>query len=48
MFRAQSHHYNRDDVALPGIAKYFKENSDEEFEDAHKLMKVCELFNIMV
>jgi len=31
--------FDRDDVALPGFAKFFKESSDEEREHAEKLMK---------
>ena len=36
----QSFHYERDDVALPGMAKFFRKNSDEEREHAQKFMKV--------
>ena len=36
----QSYYYDRDDVALPGMAKFFKKNSDEEREHAQKFMKV--------
>jgi len=32
-------YFDRDDVALPGFAKYFKGNSEEEREHAEKLMK---------
>ncbi|XP_060068339.1 soma ferritin-like [Ylistrum balloti] len=32
-------HFDRDDVALPGFAKYFKKATDEEREHAEKLMK---------
>lgn len=32
-------YFDRDDVALPGFAKFFKHNSDEEREHAEKLMK---------
>lgn len=36
----QSYHFERDDVALPGFAKFFKEASDSERDHAHKLMSV--------
>jgi len=32
-------HFERDDVALKGFAKFFKKQSDEEREHAEKLMK---------
>jgi ferritin heavy chain len=35
----QSYYFDRDDVALKGFAKFFKESSDEEREHAQKLMK---------
>ena len=35
----QSHHFDRDDVALKGFSKFFKKSSDEELEHAEKLMK---------
>lgn len=35
----QAFHFDRDDVALPGLHKYFKDASDEEREHAMKLMK---------
>ena len=35
----QSYYFDRDDVALPGFAKYFKKSADEEKEHAEKLMK---------
>lgn len=38
-FTSQASHFDRDDVALPGFKKYFKEASDEEREHADKLMK---------
>jgi len=34
-----SFYFDRDDVALPGFAKFFKTSSDEEREHAEKLMK---------
>jgi len=38
-YQSMSFYFSRDDVALPGFAKYFKDNSDEEREHAEKLMK---------
>nr|AXL95451.1 ferritin [Conus ermineus] len=38
-YQSMSFYFDRDDVALPGFAKYFKEASDEEREHAEKLMK---------
>ena len=35
----QSHYFERDDVALPGFAKYFRKSSSEELEHATTLMK---------
>lgn len=35
----QSYYFDRDDVALPGFAKYFKKAADEEKEHAELLMK---------
>ena len=35
----QSFYFDRDDVALPGFASFFKEASDEEREHAETLMK---------
>ena len=35
----QSCYFDRDDVALPGFAKYFKKAADEEKGHAEKLMK---------
>jgi ferritin heavy chain len=34
----QAFYFERDDVALPGFAKFFKKSSDEEREHAEKLM----------
>ena len=39
LFCWQSYYFDRDDVALPGFAKYFKDASDEEREHAEKFMK---------
>lgn len=38
-YQSMSMYFDRDDVALPGFAKFFKENSDEEREHAEKFMK---------
>lgn len=38
-YQSMAMYYDRDDVALPGIAAYFKHNSDEEREHAEKFMK---------
>nr|DAZ86615.1 TPA_inf: venom-related protein Ferritin [Conus judaeus] len=38
-YQSMSFYFDRDDVALPGFAKFFKEASDEEREHAEKLMK---------
>lgn len=35
----QSAYYDRHDVALPGVAKFFKKSSQEELEHAQKLME---------
>jgi len=39
VYQAMSYHFDRDDIALPGFAKFFKESSDEEREHAEKFMK---------
>jgi len=39
VYLSMSFHFERDDVALPGFAKYFHKASDEEREHAMKLMK---------
>jgi len=39
VYMSLSHHFNRDDVALPGMAKFFGRNSDEERDHAQKFMK---------
>ena len=36
---AQSYDFDRDDVALPGFAKYFRKAAEEEKEHAEKFMK---------
>jgi len=37
-YQSLAFHFERDDVALPGFAKFFKHNSDEEREHAEKFM----------
>ncbi|MFG1580539.1 50S ribosomal protein L19e, partial [Staphylococcus aureus] len=39
VYQSMYMYFDRDDVALPGFAKYFKHNSEEEREHAEKLMK---------
>ncbi|GFY36012.1 soma ferritin [Trichonephila clavipes] len=39
VYAAMAFHFDRDDVALANISKFFKESSDEEKEHAYKLMK---------
>jgi ferritin heavy chain len=39
VYHALFSYFDRDNVALPGFAKFFKENSEEEREHAEKLMK---------
>jgi len=39
VYLSMSFHFERDDVALPGFAKFFKHSSDEERGHAMKLMK---------
>ena len=38
-YQSMAVYFGRDDVALPGFAKFFKHNSDEEREHAEKFMK---------
>jgi len=38
VYLSLSHHYERDDVALPGLAKFFSKNSDEENKHAQMFM----------
>jgi ferritin heavy chain len=38
-YQSMSYYFDRDDVALPGFAKFFKKQSDEEREHAEKFMK---------
>ncbi|XP_061159951.1 ferritin, middle subunit-like [Syngnathus typhle] len=37
-YTSMASYFSRDDVALPGFAHFFKENSDEEREHAEKLL----------
>lgn len=39
VYQSMAMYFDRDDVALPGFQKYFKESSDEERGHAEKLMK---------
>lgn len=39
VYQSMYFYFDRDDVALPGFAKYFKKSSEEEREHAEKLMK---------
>lgn len=40
VYHAMSSFFNRDTVALPGLAKYFDEASKEEREHASELMNI--------
>merc|ERR1712028_242537 len=42
-YQAAARHFERDDVALFGFAKYFQHQSDEEREHAEKLQKYLNL-----
>ncbi|XP_077591483.1 ferritin, middle subunit [Stigmatopora nigra] len=37
-YTSMAYYFSRDDVALPGFAHFFKENSEEEREHAEKLL----------
>lgn len=39
VYHALYSYFDRDNIALPGFAKFFKESSDEEREHAELLMK---------
>jgi len=39
VYQQLAFHFNRDDVALPGFEKFFRESSNEEREHAEKFMK---------
>nr|7CPC_A Chain A, Ferritin [Penaeus japonicus]7CPC_B Chain B, Ferritin [Penaeus japonicus]7CPC_C Chain C, Ferritin [Penaeus japonicus]7CPC_D Chain D, Ferritin [Penaeus japonicus]7CPC_E Chain E, Ferritin [Penaeus japonicus]7CPC_F Chain F, Ferritin [Penaeus japonicus]7CPI_A Chain A, Ferritin [Penaeus japonicus]7CPI_B Chain B, Ferritin [Penaeus japonicus]7CPI_C Chain C, Ferritin [Penaeus japonicus]7CPI_D Chain D, Ferritin [Penaeus japonicus]7CPI_E Chain E, Ferritin [Penaeus japonicus]7CPI_F Chain len=39
VYLSMAYYFERDDVALPGFAKFFKESSDEEREHAQTFMK---------
>lgn len=43
VYLSMSFYFDRDDVALPNIAKFFKHQSDEEREHATELMRVQNL-----
>lgn len=38
-YTSMAHYFKRDDVALPGFAKFFKKSSEEEREHAEKFME---------
>jgi len=38
-YQSMAFYFDRDDVALPGFAKFFRENAKEEREHAEKLME---------
>ncbi|XP_016348408.1 ferritin, middle subunit-like isoform X2 [Sinocyclocheilus anshuiensis] len=38
-YTSMAHYFKRDDVALPGFAKFFKKNSEEERKHAEKFME---------
>jgi len=38
-YQSMAFYFDRDDVALPGFSKFFKESSNEEREHAEKLME---------
>lgn len=39
VYQSMAWYFDRDDVALPGMHKFFKKNSEEEREHAEKFMK---------
>jgi len=39
VYMSMAYYFDRDDVAFPGLHKFFKKSSDEEREHAEKLMK---------
>jgi ferritin heavy chain len=39
VYMSMAYYFDRDDVALPGLHKFFKKSSDEEREHAEKFMK---------
>jgi len=39
VYMSMAYYFDRDDVAFPGMHKFFKKNSDEEREHAEKFMK---------
>jgi len=39
VYQSMAWHFDRDDIALPGLHKYFKKSSDEEREHAQLFMK---------
>uniref|UniRef100_A0A8W8JW36 Ferritin n=1 Tax=Magallana gigas TaxID=29159 RepID=A0A8W8JW36_MAGGI len=45
-YQSMAYYFDRDDVALPGFSKFFKNSSDEEREHAEKLMKYQSLLDL--
>ncbi|KAB7496118.1 Ferritin, heavy subunit [Armadillidium nasatum] len=43
VYLSMSYYYDRDDVSLPGIGKFFKKASGEEREHAMKLLEAAKL-----
>ena len=39
IYSSMAFYFDRDDVSLPGLSKFFLKSSEEEREHAHKLMK---------
>lgn len=39
VYQSMAFYFDRDDIALPGVSKFYKHNSDEEREHAEKFMK---------
>jgi len=39
VYMSMAYYFDRDDVAFPGLHKFFKKSSDEEREHAEKIMK---------
>jgi len=38
-YMSMAHHFDRDDIQLPGFHKFFKESSEEKLKHAHLLME---------
>jgi ferritin heavy chain len=39
IYSSMAFYFDRDDISLPGLSKFFLKSSEEEREHAHKLMK---------